>query len=242
MIIVIPEYGQREYTNNLIDSIPSPYRACIYVGNDGYTEPQPPLHDDVHEVTWPDNLHFAANVNRTVDYAWAHSGSDYKQTLMVINSDVTVIGRTIQTLNSYVWSTQCLVGPAIVVPDMYANKNSHRQLFTEQGVKEAFGIKQMTTISGAFMCMPLHVWHMLDGFDSDTFTAYFEDDDLCIRAHLEGIDVIAYLDAVVKHQVSVTYGESPRKSKLIKESLKAFKHKHKGIHWDHSGMYKWRVQ
>lgn len=244
MLIVIPEYGKRHLTNRLIESIPESYHDSIYVGDDGWQGEQKPLIAG-HEVKWDDNLGFAGNVNRTVkvalDRRMIKDPQGRHKTLAIVNNDIEVIGDAIQKLEALVTEMWWVVGPAIMVPSNYVGREQyrHHQFFDNNIVKAGTGMHFVTSLSGAFLCMPVWVWVKLEGFDTENFRAYFEDDDFCVRANKAGIKVASCLDARVKHDVNSTYKDVKDRHAQIKASKAAFEKKHPKAKWNHRGDYEY---
>jgi len=229
MKIVIPEFGHRSMTKDLVDCIPDDLLPDVYIGNDGYLEPQEPI-DKVNIINWGDNVGFARNVNRTASEAYR---SDNDEVLIIINNDVILEPEVLEQLADFATETGGIVGPGIIVPIQYSLK--HAQLMSIDNMKA--GIHRITAASGACMAMTYRIWYALEGFDSTTFRAYFEDDDLCIRAQRDyGIPVTVNLDIKVCHEVGQTY-VGTEQFNTIMESKKAFHKKYPDIKWDYTGEY-----
>ncbi len=233
MIIIIPEYGNRKLTNRLIRSIPEQYHGNVWVGDDGYQLPQQPLVAG-RLITWGQNMGFAENVTRMIRRI-RHMHVD---NFMIVNTDVEIVGDAIATLDDILNKTQGIIGPAIQVPDRITGRKRHGQLLSQAEIEKASGIETFTTVSGACLCINAWVWHRLRGFDYETFKAYYEDDDICIRAIRAGYPVRVCFDAVVKHEIGQTYcKDMPSRMAAIKASKQAFKEKHPDVKWDHTGHF-----
>jgi GT2 family glycosyltransferase len=190
------------------------------------------------------NLHFGGNVNRCCNHMMTDVMHRLK-TLVICNSDIIFTEGAIDTLVETSQKYNALVGPAVIVPPAYVSDEHgpHMQMFSPRGyaVRERHinsTLESATAISGCCFAVPAGWWRDVGGFDSDNFKAYFEDDDISIRANISGLPVLVNYNALVRHEVNQSIEEAEfNKNKTIQESKKAFEAKWPEITWDPTGKY-----
>lgn len=251
--VVIPEYGKREMTQKCVSSILKHNLIRdedleIYIGDDGYYKEgtgYPP--GRAIFLPWLNNVGFAQNVNRTATIACGNipQGELINTLLIICNSDILFMEKTILRLKLFLMEEEnCICGPALELPQSYfapeTTGGPHPQLFSPEGFKtKAFGTKEVTTLSGAFICMTASHWFMLGGFDCENFPFYYEDDDFCIRANLRAIPSVVVYGAEAKHLACQTMDQTVEKySGQFNKSKENFEKKWPEITWEPTGCYK----
>lgn len=183
--IVIPEFGQREHTQNCLLSIDAQEGISIgevVVGNDGYDQPQSVLTcgTALRVIDWDDNLLFGRNLNRTAGIAF-DDGVGNSDIIILSNNDVVFHKDCIFELCSTVLKKGGVHGPLITNCPWW-----------EQDITNSKPGNQYTDcriLSGCCLAMFARHWFELGGFDCESFESYFEENDFCIRARLYGLPV-----------------------------------------------------
>lgn len=89
--------------------------------------------------------------------------------------------------------------------------------------------------SGAALMVPREIWTTLQGFDDHFAPAYYEDTDLCLRARIQGFEVIYQPESNVIHFEGATSGTStdfgPKRSQLVNQEK--FRKRWRGALVDH---------
>lgn len=173
------------------------------------------------------NLGFGKAVNRGV----SQSHGDY---IYLLNPDAslskTALKRMVETAKSY--HDRAIIAPRLENPDGTPQSSCYRPQTVWNAVKEYwFNIKGSyakylplgknpqpvhAAVAAAWL-VPRAVWDELGGL-SNRFFLYFEDLDMCDRAHRAGIPVIYEPRAVVKHAHGVSSRTNPIVLKLFTES------------------------
>jgi len=211
----------------------------IIVGDDGWLDIDAPLdRSGYRRIHFPTNLQFAGNTNRTVNCILKEINN--VETLVIVNTDVQFTDHSLERIVSTSQTLDAIVGPAIIVPPRFIRDEygRHKQMFSPLGYATfTTDIESLSSISGCCMAVPAKWWTSVGGFDSDNFKAFYEDDDLCVRAHISGLDVLVDFTALVLHEVNQTMRSVPNKKDLIHNSKNAFAAKWPEITQDYSGRY-----
>lgn len=264
-IFIIPEYGSRFMTERLVASIlksnrhPEIHTGYIVVGDDGYFKAEELdaslFYVDAKptgiELRYPDNVQYAENVNRIIRWALPVS-NDF---LFIINTDIIFPKPTIAALCEMLKAEDAIVGPAVLDPKagvhvqvldktMWENQEKVKErcrLAVEDTVITPVGsIKpiRVTALSGCCIAMRTGTWYDLGGFDSKNFKAFFEDDDLCIRAGLSGRRCLVNMNVFVMHKRGATMRRDKNCDKeLMPVSRENFEKKWPEISWAPTGLY-----
>jgi len=253
VIVIIPEYGKRSLTQKCIRSIhQEDVPISIFVGNDAYPKPLEPLYDCI-VINQPENLGFATNVNITTSFALSKFEDLSKTAIVILNNDTEMVGNCITQLAQKAADFGGIWGPAIEVGEYYYNPQigygPHRQMHGPGAFKNLpsniidRGLDiPLDMISGCCICMMAEVWLELGGFDCFNFRAYYEDDDICIRAKVLGWPVHLHLGSKLKHQVSSSYRaeDAPIDAiNMARISKINFIHKWPEVEWSPTGIYKY---
>jgi GT2 family glycosyltransferase len=168
--------------------------------------------------------------------------------LVILNNDTEWIGDGLERIVEYVAENEVIAGPAIEVTEGYYDSRlgmgPHKQMFGPEkfallNPSRAKSIK-IDMVSGCCLVMPLKFWIELGGFDSKNFKAYYEDDDLAIRAKALGYGAYAFYGAKLKHLVNTSYEHPSRSEKSrqqIARSKANFQHKWPEVVWKPTGIY-----
>lgn len=249
LFFIIPEYGRRNMTMKCVNSIARSKRftraeiVYIIVGDDNYHKNIKFGHGVLYnkklpigiELRFDKRVNYAENVNRMVRWCQPQD----KDILFIVNNDIEFYLNTIPVMAEHVYNRQeCIVGPALI-----ENKaGSHVQIFdknTWEDLKPKNKIINMTSLSGCCFALSAKTWNTLGGFDSENFVAFFEDDDLCIRANLAGYKVIADLAIRVEHFRGATMRQYQNLDReLMPVSRAKFEQKWGPEIWDPTGRYK----
>lgn len=238
--IIIPEFGQRECTQNCLSSIDAQQDIIvdeIVIGNDGYKESQFDLscRTSLRIIDWSDNILFGANVNRTAGVAFG-DGVRNDDIIIVANNDLIFNKDCISELCNTVLSRRGLHAPLIT------NASYWPQDITNSEPGDYY--TDCRSFSGCCMAMLAHDWFELGGFDCDFFKSYFEEHDFCIRARLYNLPVGFTHRAKVDHTGGQTYRPLENKdlcSKLFSESRSNYLNKWGVIVWDKDDEGQWCI-
>lgn len=173
------------------------------------------------------NLGFGKAVNQAVK----KSHGEY---IYLLNPDAsltsTALNRMIETSKKY--QNRAIVAPRLENPDSTPQSSCYRPQTIINAIKEYwFGVKgaytkylpkgkapqKVNAAVAAAWLVTRSVWEELHGL-SDRFFLYFEDLDMCDRAHQANIDVIYDPQAIVKHSHGVSSRTNPIVMKLFYES------------------------
>jgi GT2 family glycosyltransferase len=256
LLVIIPEYGQRQHTVKCVTSIRKskidpPIKVNIVVSDDCYPEhsyESRMLGYDLQALDCvvsrnPFNCGYARNVNRAVSFY-----GKPEDILLITNNDIEFTPDAVQKLIEASFALgPTFIGPLITVPQSYCLKDSgqgdHVQLCREdwvEAVSKPFNVpRPVTALSGAcFLCNNVSAWFYLGGYDCKNFPAFYEDDDLFIRANLLGWRVLINYQAVVSHICNATYGTKPeRRAAIFDNSRAKFKRKWSDLEHSTTGFY-----
>ena len=261
--IIIPEYGRRELTIKCIRSIcettlNSSRVLYIYLSNDAYPHDLSLMeieelqiqypHTRIEICNWKENVQYAANVNRMSNKILSTgvpSGN-----IFIVNNDVIFHKDALNKMTDYLENHlhKSIVGPAIIIKSNKARPSGHGpnlQMFvdeTYENMKNNFINlpKEPTMLSGCCFGLSIKKWKELGGFDCQRFKAYYEDDDIGIRAIKAGCKPYILYSAKIEHDFNSTYDPTDNKTKaLIAISKANFKNKWEpdGIIWSPDGFY-----
>jgi GT2 family glycosyltransferase len=244
-LICIAEYGHRDFTIKAVESIrkTDPGQSIVCVGNDGYQGKggDYSIPFDAILFNFNENVGFTKNINRLVLKSYIstlHCELSLKDTVLFIcNNDIEFTEGSIEILSAYAYERDCLVSPALVLPEAFLNPDGfglHPQFMTHRVVdSRPLEILELTAISSACLAMPMHIWLELNGFDED-YEIYYVDDQFCIDAAKAGYKVVYNPHAVVIHNQTTTMGVNQAK---ITKAHQLFMSKNNGRNADGSGRY-----
>lgn len=275
VFFVIPEFGQRYLTGRCIKTIYTAiktlrnedYHKCrVIISDDGFKKVEKFKHGPYWvgtipsiELNWPDNVNFAENVNRAIRFIEPKDND----ILFIVNSDIEFDKGTIPAMLNDVHETKGIIGPGFLDPvdgihiqiydtDIWPtrfNRGGKSEYYSppiDLDNPDKHSLIDTTALCGGCFALKAELWKYLGGFDSKNFPAFYEDDDLCIRARLAGYSVFSNLDVSVKHARHATMREVQKKSEKDYKSLmdtlmftsKAnFEKKWPEITWDPTGLY-----
>lgn len=178
----------------------------------------------IHNQT---NLGFGKAVNQAIK----RSRGTY---IYLLNPDAkqskTSLSRMIETSQKY--QNRAIIAPRLQNPDGTPQPSCYQSQSIWNAVKEywlgqkgAYGKflpsgndpQQVYAAVAAAWLVPRVIWDELGGL-SDRFFLYFEDIELCDRAHKEGIPIIYDPQAIVKHAHGISSQTNPKVSQLFIQS------------------------
>lgn len=222
--IVIVNYQSRELTCACLDSLTSSdWQGLSYeiIVVDNHSDPElgallAKRYPDVRFIAAPSNLGMGAGNNLGLTEARGRY-------FAVMNPDTLALPNTFTTLYHYLESQPQvgIVGPKQLNPDHSVQTSCYRwhhlltpvyrrtplgQLNLGQRDLDRFlmtdfdhqSIKQVDWLLGSFLLIRASTYGQLGGFDPNFFL-YFEDTDLCRRAHLAGWQVVYNPEASIIH-------------------------------------------
>jgi len=248
-LFCIAEYGHRESTLRVIDSIASQKTwSPVFVGNDAHPSPPAPI-PGVTVFDYDLNVGYSGNMNRLVrdamsSYPLSIIGSERQRiytteetVLFCCNDDIEFLPGSIAELSRFARDNFCVVGPTLVTPGSLLNPSGfgdHPQFVREDALSLRWmDPEKLTMVCGACLVMPMEIWNAVGGFDLD-YRIYFNDDQLGMDAASLGYSVFVDPRAVVRHHAGLTMGFS---QKAIEEARQLFISKNPGRTPDGTGRY-----
>ena len=215
--IVIPVYGQHQYTFNCLSSLAQHtdlQEVEVIVVDDASPDPARPAMPDVQGVLWvrnPQNLGFIGS---------CHAGANLArgEYVLMLNNDVQVTaGWLVALLDVFkLRSDAGMVGARLVYPNGSLQeaggivwqdgsawnwgRNGDPELPTHKYLRPA------DYCSGACLLLRMSDWHALHGFDKVYTPAYYEDTDLAFRVRAAGKVVYYQPEAVIVHYEGISSG------------------------------------
>ena len=221
--IIMIVYNKAEYTLQAIESIKASKQqsvSLIVVDNNSTDSTQKllaRLTGDVTIISNDFNSHFLRSVNQALPYV----KSPY---FCLLNNDAfldrTTLDESIACLERY--SNSAIVGGLVLHADGYI-QDAGSIVFSDGSCRglgrrmtpshHLFNFERSVDfVSGAYLATTLSVMQRLGGFDEKYSPAYYEETDLCFRAHDLGIPVIYSPAIVIRH---VEYGSSSTSEQAI---------------------------
>lgn len=220
--IVIPVYGQHQYTYNCLLSIAQHtdlHDVEILVIDDASPEPVTAALANVQGVRWirnPSNLGFIGSCNTAASQARG-------EFLVLLNNDVQVSAGWLEALLSVfeLREDAGLVGAKLVYPDGHLQEAGG--IVWQDGSAWNWGrnqdpehptynfLRKADYCSGACLAIRMTDWKALDGFDRAYVPAYYEDADLAFRVRAQGKHLYYQPDAKIVHFEGVTSGTDESK-------------------------------
>jgi GT2 family glycosyltransferase/glycosyltransferase involved in cell wall biosynthesis len=215
--IVIPVYGQHQYTFNCLSSLAQKtdlHDVEVIVVDDASPEPARPAMPDVQGVHWvrnPQNLGFIGS---------CHAGANLArgEYVLMLNNDVQVTAGWLEALLDVfkLRSDAGMVGARLVYPNGSLQeaggivwqdgsawnwgRNADPELPTYKYLRPA------DYCSGACLLLRMSDWQALHGFDTVFTPAYYEDTDLAFRVRAAGKVVYFQPEAVIVHYEGISSG------------------------------------
>ena len=220
--IVIPVYGQHQFTYNCLLSISLHTRlqdVQIIVIDDCSPEPALEALKQVQGVQWirnANNLGFVRSCNAAAQQATG----DY---LVLLNNDVQVTQGWLEALLAVfeIRPDAGLVGARLVYPDGRLQEaggivwcdGSAWNWGRDQNPDHPYfrHLRPADYCSGACLAIRRTDWIALGGFDCDYVPAYYEDTDLAFRVRKAGKTVYYQPEALIIHYEGVTSGTDESK-------------------------------
>lgn len=162
-----------------------------------------------------ENMGFAANCN-------AGAARAQGDVLVFVNQDVYAVYGLSEAwdtyiLNAFARSDVAIVGPRLLFPNSHVQSagglfDAHGQPFhrclnySNREHREVNTPCEVSWVTGAFLAVRASVWQELGGFDTEYRRGYFEDADLCVRAHARAGVVWYEPRATLVHETGTTGG------------------------------------
>jgi GT2 family glycosyltransferase/SAM-dependent methyltransferase len=215
--IIIPTYGQVDYTLKCLGSISqSPPRLPIeiIVVDDASGDPRVgelAAISNMRLVVRQDNLGFLRSCN---DAARLARGS----LLMLLNNDTVVMPGAIDTLADLLLARPDvgLAGARLMYPDgtqqeaggiVWSDGSAWNYGNRDDPEKPEYNyVRDVDYVSGAAIMLRREVWEQVGGFDDHFAPAYCEDSDLAFRLRAAGLRVLYHPEALVIHYEGVSNG------------------------------------
>lgn len=220
--IVIPVYGQHQYTYNCLLSISQHTlleEVQIIVIDDCSPEPAKDALRQVQGVQWIRNSENRGFI-RSCNAAAQQATGDY---LILLNNDVQVTHGWLEALLAVfdMRGDAGLVGARLIYPD--GSLQEAGGIVWRDGSAWNWGrgqdpedpsfryLRQVDYCSGACLALRRADWVALEGFDCAYVPAYYEDTDLAFRVRKSGKSVYYQPEALVVHYEGVTSGTDESK-------------------------------
>ena len=215
--IVIPVYGQHQYTFNCLNSLAQHtdlQDVEVIVVDDASPDPARPAMPDVQGVQWvrnPQNLGFIGS---------CHAGADLArgEFVLMLNNDVQVTPGWLDALLDVfsLRSDTGMVGARLIYPN--GSLQEAGGIVWQDGSAWNWGrngdpelptykyLRPTDYCSGACLLLRLSDWQALNGFDTVFTPAYYEDTDLAFRIQAAGQVVYYQPEAVIVHYEGISSG------------------------------------
>jgi len=215
--IVIPVYGQHQYTFNCLSSLAQQtdlHDVEVIVVDDASPDPARPAMPDVHGVQWvrnPQNLGFIGS---------CHAGANMArgEFVLMLNNDVQVTAGWLEALLAVfsLRSDAGMVGARLVYPN--GSLQEAGGIVWQDGSAWNWGrngdpelptykyLRPADYCSGACLILRMRDWQALHGFDTVFTPAYYEDTDLAFRVRAAGQVVYYQPEAVIVHYEGISSG------------------------------------
>jgi GT2 family glycosyltransferase/glycosyltransferase involved in cell wall biosynthesis len=215
--IVIPVFGQHQYTFNCLSSLAQQtdlQNVEVIVVDDASPDPARAAMPEVHGVQWvrnPQNLGFIGS---------CHAGADRArgEYVLMLNNDVQVTAGWLQALLDVfkLRSDAGMVGARLVYPN--GSLQEAGGIVWQDGSAWNWGrngdpelptykyLRPADYCSGACLLLRLSDWQVLHGFDKVYTPAYYEDTDLAFRLRAAGQVVYYQPEAVIVHYEGISSG------------------------------------
>ncbi|MDH2328602.1 glycosyltransferase family 2 protein [Cereibacter sp. SYSU M97828] len=226
--IIVVSYNTREMTLEALRSVKAQTKTSyelIVVDNasaDGSAEAIAAEFPDIHLMAETANHGFAKANNIAAE----HARGEY---VLLLNPDTVVLDGAIDKLMAFaertpkalIWGGRTVFGDGslniascwrrMTLWNVFCRSTGLTGMFPKSEIfnSEAYGGWQRDTeravdvVVGAFMLMPLSLWHKLGGFDLQ-FVMYGEEADLCLRARAFGADPRVTPEAEIIHYVGAS--------------------------------------
>lgn len=165
-------------------------------------------------VTPAANLGFGTGMN----IAAARALREGATSLVLLNPDAHIMPADLRRLVEQVEEDKSLLlAPRIVTSDGSAWMSGTMDLRLADGTTRSSrhrlpGTAVMEWVSGAVMALSSDLWHRIDGFDDDYFL-YWEDVDLCRRAHQVGARIGVDQSIIAVHDEGGTHRDGGGRAK-----------------------------
>ena len=221
--IIMIVHNKAEYTLQAIESIKASKLksvSLIVVDNNSTDSTQKLLSKLIGNVTAisnDSNVHFLRSVNQALPYV----RTPY---FCLLNNDAflerATLSETVSCLKRY--SDSAIVGGLVLHADGYI-QDAGSIVFSDGSCRglgrrmppnhHLFNFEHSVDyVSGAFLATTLSTMQRLGGFDERYSPAYYEETDLCFRAHSLNIPVIYSPSIVIRH---IEYGSSSTSEQVI---------------------------
>jgi GT2 family glycosyltransferase/glycosyltransferase involved in cell wall biosynthesis len=215
--VVIPVYGQHQYTFNCLSSL-AQYTDLqhveVIVVDDASPDPARPAMPEVQGVRWVRNTQNLGFIGS------CHAGADLArgEYVLMLNNDVQVTAGWLEALLDVfkLRSDAGMVGARLVYPNGSLQeaggivwqdgsawnwgRNGDPELPTHKYLRPA------DYCSGACLLLRMSDWQALHGFDKVYTPAYYEDTDLAFRVRAAGQVVYYQPEAVIVHYEGISSG------------------------------------
>lgn len=246
--VVVVSYNQRERLLACLAAAAAakPAVRLIVIDNasvDGSAEAAAAAHPDADVIALPENVGFAAAVNRGA----AIGEAPY---ILLLNNDARLGPRALEKMRRALDNERvAAVGPRLLGPDGQIELSLDRTLspwnearFRVLGALYGSGhgpiaarvrrryasSRDVASLSGACILLKREAFDEADGFDQ-RFFLYAEDVDLCLRLRQSGWRLRYVADAVVEHDRGASSATAPAATALhYRRSQIAFYRKHRG--------------
>jgi len=215
--IVIPTYGQVDYTLRCLASIAAhPPRMAfeVLVVDDASRDPRVP---ELRAVSGIRLIERAGNLGflRSCNDAAKQARGEY---LFLLNNDTEVMPGAVDALLDTFTSHPAagIVGARLLYPDGWQQEAGG--IVWRDGSAWNYGhnddprrpqynyLRDADYISGAAIMLPMDLWRALGGFDEHYIPAYCEDSDLAFRVRAAGRRVLYQPSSVIIHHEGVSHG------------------------------------
>lgn len=215
--ILIPTYGQVDYTLRCLASLAANPPACpfeVLVLDDASRDPRLPELRQVQGIRLTEraqNLGFLRSCND----AATHARGTF---LFLLNNDTEVmpgaLDALLRTFDAH--PTAGLVGARLLYPDGWQQEAGG--ILWDDGAAWNYGhrddprrpeysyLREADYISGAAIMLPADLWKQLGGFDELFLPAYCEDSDLAFRVRAAARSTLYQPQAIVIHYEGVSHG------------------------------------
>ncbi|WP_293006546.1 glycosyltransferase [Nitrosomonas sp.] len=210
--VVIPVYNAPEFSKRCIDSVVAHLGLSIrtvYVQDDA-SEPETRAmldglsHPQVKVFHAPDNQGYGRSVND----AAARSDADW---ILVLNSDIEVLGNFLPLLCAAITVDQKLAVISPAEGDIPSAKADHY-------LRQPGGYIATYRFRGYAFLIRRAVFQAMGGFDVQFGRGYYEDTDLGRRLMKQGWRMGVHPDAVVRHEIGVSFGRGKAYQELVQRN------------------------
>lgn len=210
--VVIPVYNAPEFSKRCIDSVVAHLGSSIrtiYIQDDASGPETRVMLDSlsypqINVFHAPDNQGYGSSVNDAV----ARSDAEW---VLVLNSDIEVLGNFLHLLCAAI-----TVDPKLVV--ISPTEGDIPSAKVDYYLRQPGGYITTYRFRGYAFLIRRSVFQAMGGFDVQFGRGYYEDTDLGRRLMKQGWRMGVHPDAVVRHEIGVSFGRGKAYQELVRRN------------------------